>query len=175
MGVAFDPNFRQMNNGYIATMTVYSVPPQFRHFKPYPPAISSRIGIRVWRDVVPIVDDHRNFCKLEKLFFDSRRHSERFSELRHCIRSSKNRYFWQGKVEKKDINQLSIITNLLVLPIFKTLGEISPPIAYACIFDNIMVKPGKQTILHIELEENIKEINAVIVNAYQGKRYICMN
>jgi putative two-component system response regulator len=26
---------------------------------------------------------------------------------------------------------------MLILPVFKTLGEISPPIAYACIFDNI--------------------------------------
>ena len=37
------------------------------------------------------------------------------------------------------------------------------------IFDNILVKPGKQTILHIELEENIQEINEVVVNAYQNK------
>ena len=37
------------------------------------------------------------------------------------------------------------------------------------IFDNILVKPGKQTILHIELEETIQEINAVTINAWQGK------
>jgi len=81
----------------------------------------------------------KNFVgvKLEKLFFNSRKYSSQLSELLHCIKSSRNSYFWQGKVEKKDIDKLSIITNLLVLPIFKTLGEISPPIAYACIFDNI--------------------------------------
>lgn len=75
--------------------------------------------------------------KLGKLFFNSRRDSEKLAELRHCIKSSKNSYFWQGKVEKKDVESLSIITNMLILPVFKTLGEISPPIAYACIFDNI--------------------------------------
>ncbi|MBN2534076.1 MAG: HD domain-containing protein [Spirochaetales bacterium] len=75
--------------------------------------------------------------KLEKIFFNSRKDSEKLTELRHCIKSSKNSYFWQGKVEKKDTGSLSIISNMLILPVFKTLGEISPPIAYACIFDNI--------------------------------------
>ena len=81
----------------------------------------------------------KNFVgvKLDKLFFDSRKYSDQLTELRYCIQSSKNSYFWQGKVEKKDIYQLSIITTLMVLPIYKSLGEISPPIAYACIFDNI--------------------------------------
>jgi hypothetical protein len=37
------------------------------------------------------------------------------------------------------------------------------------VFDNILVKPGKQTILNIELEETIQEINEVTVSAYQGK------
>jgi hypothetical protein len=38
-------------------------------------------------------------------------------------------------------------------------------------FQNILVKPGKQTILNIELEENIEEIDEVTVNAYSDKSH----
>lgn len=37
------------------------------------------------------------------------------------------------------------------------------------VYDNILVKPGKQAILNVELEENIEEIYEVTVSAYQSK------
>lgn len=38
-------------------------------------------------------------------------------------------------------------------------------------FQNILVKPGKQTILNIELEESIEEIGQVTVKAYRDKNH----
>jgi hypothetical protein len=38
-------------------------------------------------------------------------------------------------------------------------------------FQNILVKPGKQTILNVELEENIEEIGEVTVKAYRDKSH----
>jgi hypothetical protein len=37
------------------------------------------------------------------------------------------------------------------------------------VYDNILVKPGKQAVLNVELEENIEQIYEVTVNAYQSK------
>ncbi|MBN2439911.1 MAG: HD domain-containing protein [Spirochaetales bacterium] len=135
----------------------------------------------------------KNFAgvKLDKLFFDSRKYSQQLTELRYCIKSSKNSYFWQGKVEKKDEYQRSVVTNLLVLPIFKTIGEISPPIAYACIFDNIseeykeILKITFMSLLeasrlkdndtgnHISRVNNYSKILAV--NLYGDQRYEQVN
>jgi HD-GYP domain-containing protein (c-di-GMP phosphodiesterase class II) len=46
-------------------------------------------------------------------------------------------YFWQGKVEKKNLDGVSVVLNLIILPIFKNMEAIREPIAYACILDNI--------------------------------------
>jgi len=55
----------------------------------------------------------------------------------HAIKSPKMSYFWQGKVEKKGLDGVSVVLNLIILPIFRNFDEIREPIAYACILDNI--------------------------------------
>jgi HD-GYP domain-containing protein (c-di-GMP phosphodiesterase class II) len=73
----------------------------------------------------------------DKYFFSSETSGQQLEHLRHAIRSPKMSYFWQGKVEKKSVDGVSIVLNLIILPIFKNMEEIREPIAYACICDNI--------------------------------------
>jgi HD-GYP domain-containing protein (c-di-GMP phosphodiesterase class II) len=73
---------------------------------------------------------------IEKYYFSSLS-KDRIEELRNNIYSSHYGFSWTGKVEKKGIKQISVITNLLILPIFAALDQINKPMAYACILDNI--------------------------------------
>jgi response regulator RpfG family c-di-GMP phosphodiesterase len=53
------------------------------------------------------------------------------------IRNHRCGYSWSGRIEQKRKNQVALITNLLLLPIFDSPLQIKQPTAYACIFDNI--------------------------------------
>ena len=74
---------------------------------------------------------------VDKYFFRINKDKELVKNLFSSISSQKTSYFWQGRVKKNGLDRNSVITNMLILPIFQTLKEISKPIAYACIFDNI--------------------------------------
>ncbi len=73
---------------------------------------------------------------IEKYYFSSLS-KDRINELRDNIYSSRYGFSWTGKVEKKGVKQISVITNLLILPIFAALDRLNRPMAYACILDNI--------------------------------------
>ncbi len=73
---------------------------------------------------------------IEQYYFSSL-DKDRITELRSNIFSSHYGFTWTGRVEKKGVKQLSVITNLLVLPIFGGVESVNEPTAYACILDNI--------------------------------------
>jgi len=73
----------------------------------------------------------------DKYFFSGESSKQLLEHLRYAIRSPKLSYFWQGKVEKKSIEGISVVLNLIILPIFKNMEDIREPIAYACLCDNI--------------------------------------
>ncbi|MBN2736584.1 MAG: HD domain-containing protein [Spirochaetales bacterium] len=74
--------------------------------------------------------------RIDHFFIDSIEKSE-LERLYNNIRSPQTDYFWRGKVEKRGVRQFSIISNLLILPVFQSPKDIKEPIAYAGILDNI--------------------------------------
>lgn len=73
---------------------------------------------------------------IEKFYFSSL-DKTKIQELRKNIYSARYGFSWTGKVEKKGVKQISVITNLLILPILNSLEQGAKPNAYACILDNI--------------------------------------
>ncbi|MBN1699871.1 MAG: HD domain-containing protein [Spirochaetales bacterium] len=83
--------------------------------------------------------DHNEYVgiRFDRLFFKNGKDTEKVNELNHNIKTQKASYYWQGKTEVKNADNLSMVVNVIILPIYKASSEISTPIAYACLFDNI--------------------------------------
>lgn len=75
--------------------------------------------------------------RFDRYFFNSQTNRHHLDGLLHAISSPRMSYFWQGKIEKKNLDGVSVVLNLIVLPIFRNMEAIREPIAYACILDNI--------------------------------------
>ena len=70
-------------------------------------------------------------------FFKDDFSDEKKRALYRSIYRGQNGFSWQGRIEKKGLDQLALITNLLLLPIFPP-GELrEQPIAFQGIFDDI--------------------------------------
>jgi response regulator RpfG family c-di-GMP phosphodiesterase len=70
-------------------------------------------------------------------FFPKSFKREWILKMSQDIRNHKFGYSWSGRIEQKRKNQVALITNLLLIPIFDSPLQIKQPAAYACIFDNI--------------------------------------
>ena len=70
-------------------------------------------------------------------YFHNGFNDEKKKSLYLSLTSEKDGYSWYGRVEKKSKSQVSIITNLLILPLFSTGGKGERPVGYQGIFDDI--------------------------------------
>jgi HD-GYP domain-containing protein (c-di-GMP phosphodiesterase class II) len=109
--------------------------------QPVPLLITDKLLRIVWinKTFSNLFGSHNEYVgiRFDKLFFSNRKDTDKVNELYHNIKTQKARYYWQGKTEVKTADRLSMIVNVIILPIYKTSLEISTPIAYACLFDNI--------------------------------------
>ena len=64
MRVAADSDFGEVNHGDVATLPVHGIPPQPCHGQTCPPAVLARMGVRLLRNVVTVVNDNRNLREL---------------------------------------------------------------------------------------------------------------
>src|SRR4051794_37952285 len=60
MGVAADSYLRQMHKRDVAAMAVHDIPPLLRHLEENTPLLLTRIGTRLLRYIVAVVDDYRH-------------------------------------------------------------------------------------------------------------------
>ena len=70
-------------------------------------------------------------------FFSDSFSEERKKEFYHSIKSKKTVYSWRGQVEKKGREELIILSNLLILPIFQNHDEPNEPLAYIVLLDDV--------------------------------------
>ena len=107
---------------------------------PIPLLILDR-GLRIiWRNIkfISLYGESKKIISLPiDKFFTNSLSRKKTMELYQNIKSSQYGYSWRINVEKKGIKQLSIISNLLILPIFNSPASITAPVAYACILDNV--------------------------------------
>ncbi|NOY10157.1 MAG: HD domain-containing protein [Spirochaetes bacterium] len=53
------------------------------------------------------------------------------------LNSKENGYSWYGRVERKSHKQLSVITKLLIVPLFSDRDDMQKPIAFGCVYNDI--------------------------------------
>jgi len=58
-------------------------------------------------------------------------------EIIQHLNSRENGFSWYGRVERKSYKQLSVITKLLIVPLFFHKEESQTPVAYGCVFNDI--------------------------------------
>jgi putative two-component system response regulator len=73
---------------------------------------------------------------ITRFYSDSFDANKRNLLLKH-IRSHESTYSWRGQVEKKGQADLAILSNLLILPIFKSPELLKDPIAFMVILDDV--------------------------------------
>ncbi len=81
MGITFDANFRQVNDGYISTIAIDNVPPFSSHFEPYTPAIDSRIWVWFFRNKVSVINDDGDPGQFEEFLWEYSRACRAPAEL----------------------------------------------------------------------------------------------
>ena len=67
MGIAVDPNFRQMDNRGIAAMAIDGLGPQFGHGKTDSPLVLAGVVRGFCRNIVAVIDDDGNFGQLDEI------------------------------------------------------------------------------------------------------------
>jgi HD-GYP domain-containing protein (c-di-GMP phosphodiesterase class II) len=82
--------------------------------------------------------DYKNYVghHITRFYSDSFDEERRTDLLLHT-RSQEKTYSWRGQVEKKGRDELAVLSNLLILPIFKSPELLKDPIAYMLILDDV--------------------------------------
>ncbi|MBN1410213.1 MAG: HD domain-containing protein [Spirochaetales bacterium] len=88
-----------------------------------------------FREIFAESENYEGLTLME--FFPRSFKREWILKMAQDIRTYKCGYSWNGRIEHKRKNQITLVSNLLILPIFRSPLEIKLPSAYACIFDNI--------------------------------------
>jgi putative two-component system response regulator len=76
-------------------------------------------------------------------FFESSFDRKSHQELRRQLLSARNNHSWRRQVERKGRDELSVIANLLILPVYQTADDSSEPLSYMVVLDNVSKEQNK--------------------------------